>query len=217
MKVVGKTVDSTETSVTLDLFGERKLLKRVKERIQDEVGNFLVEQTLINMEKQTSPVAGAPNFAPLSKEYAKLKRRDVGNARPNLEFDGEMKDQLNFKPAPMGIEVGYFGDRAPAADGHNNLSGKSHLPLRQTLPDEGQSYKRPIQAEVDRIVADIIAEETNFKASQFKGIESSAELYRYLKDILGLQSRSEINLAVIRSDDLLDVLKEAGMYDLLKL
>lgn len=216
MKVTGKTTDASETSVDIDLFEGQKLPARVRARISDEVGNFLVEQTLIAIEQEKSPISGEGKFKALSKDYAKLKKREVGNSRPNLEVDGNMKDEINFKPTKTGVTLGVFGDRAPAADGHNNLSGKSSLPTRRFLPDQGQNYKKDIKLEVERIKADIIAEETNFKKSAFNNVDSRSSLYDRLGSLLGLTSRTEINLAVIRTQELEDILKEAGVYDLLK-
>lgn len=216
MKVTGTTVDNTETSVDIDLYGGRKLPARVRERVAEEVGNFLVEQTLIAIEQEKSPVSGEGTFKALSPEYAKLKKREGGTPKPNLELSGDLKDQIDFKPTKNGVIVGVFGDRAPAADGHNNLSGKSKLPKRRFLPNEGQNYKKEIQVEVNRIIADVIAEETTFKARDFEGVRTSTGLYETLGDLLGLTSRKEINLAVIRTKDLEDLLTELGLYDLLK-
>lgn len=216
MKVTGKTVDGSETSVDIDLFEGQKLPARVRRRASEEVGNFLVEQTLISVEQEKSPVQGEGTFKALSPDYAKLKKREVGNSRPNQEFDGDTKDQLDFKITPTGVSIGVYGDRAPAADGNNNLSGKSQITKRRYIPDVGQNYKRDIQREVDRIIADVIAEETNISPKDFKGINTATALYAKLGELLGLSSRKEINLAVVRTADLQDILKESGTYDLLK-
>ncbi len=215
MKVVSKTIDGGETSVELDLFEGRPLKKATKARIQEEVGNYLVEQTLINMNEKKSPVQGAPGFKALSKGYKKRKLEEVGSGEANLEFDGLMKDETDFEPTERGIAIGVFGERAGAADGHNNLSGKSDLPLRQFLPDVGQKYKAPIAKEVDRIVADIVAEESSFKKKDFEGITTKKELYEKLSELFGLSSRSELQLAVFRSEELTDLLNELDLLRLL--
>jgi hypothetical protein len=216
MKVTNKTTDENETSVELDLYGGQKLPKRVRDRIADEVGNYLVETTLISIEQGKSPVSGEGSFKALSPDYKALKKREGGTPKPNLEFNGDLKDQLNFEQTKNGVKVGVFGDRAGAADGHNNLSGKSKLPKRRFLPDEGQNYKSDTRKEVDRIIADIIAEESTYKAKDFKNINTATALYEKLGELLRLNTRREINLAVIRNDDLQDVLKESGAYDLLR-
>lgn len=215
MRVIGKTTTESETSVDIDLFQDRELPTRAKKRIQDEVGNFLVEQTLVAMDQKKSPVQGEGNFKALSPDYKKLKQREVGSTEANLEFDGVMKDELNFEPTPFGISLGVFGDRAPAADGHNNLSGKSSLPTRRFLPDEGQNYKAQIAREVDRIVADIVAEESKFKKSMFKEVTTKAELYTVLKNIFGEATRAELKLAVFRNEELTDMLDDLNLLDLL--
>ena len=216
MKVFSKTTDKSETSVDLDLFDGQKLPKRVKKLVNEAVGEYLVEQTLISIEQERSPVAGQGSFAPLSGTYKKLKKREIGNSRPNLEANGDMKDQLDFQATDV-LTIGVFGDRAGAADGHNHLSNKTpRIPKRQFLPDEGQLYKNGIMTEVKRIKADIIAEETNFKPAQFKNVYTPTDLYATLRNILGLQTRAEINLAVIRNPDLENFLTEQGLYDLLK-
>lgn len=215
MRVTDKTLDQAETSVDIDLFEGRSLKKATKTRIQEEVGSYLVEQTLTSMAEKKSPVQGAPNFKPLSKAYKKRKLSEVGSGDPNLEFDGTMKDELDFKPNEKGISFGVFGERAGAADGHNNLSGKSDLPLRQFIPDVGQSFKKNIKIEVERIVADIIAEETTFRKSDFEDITTKRELYEKLAELFGEMPRAELQLIVFRNEELTDILKGLDLLGLL--
>ncbi len=211
MKVTGKTISDSETSVEIDLFEGRSLPLKVKKRIQEDVGNYLVEQTLVAMNEKKSPVQGEGGFKALSKNYRKRKLEEVGSGEANLEFDGVMKDELNFYPTKNGIEIGVYGERARAADGHNNLSGKSSLPTRRFLPDEGQTYKKSIQAEVDRIVADAISEEVGFKKSDFKGVTTKKELFDILAQKFGPMSRAELTLAVFRNEDLVEILSDLDL------
>jgi len=200
----------------IDLFEGRKLSKSVKEDISAQVGQYLVEQTSISISEKKSPIKGEAWKKALSPEYAKLKLREVGNKESNLEFTGTMLDELTFEPTKEGVKIGVIGDRAPAADGHNNLSGKSSLPQRRFLPAEGQEYKGPIMKEVERIVADALASNSNVSARTFKGITPKKELYAKLNSIVGGGlSGPEIRLAVYRNDDLLDALKESGALDYL--
>jgi hypothetical protein len=216
MKIVSKTINDSETSVEIDLFeGLGALKKRTKARIQNEVGEFLVEQTLVHMNEKKSPVQGGGTFAPLSKQYKKRKLEEVGSSEANLEFDGQMKDETDFETTDDGIAIGVFGERAGAADGHNNLSGKSQLPLRQFLPDVGEKYKRPIEQEVKRIIADIVAEETKFKRSDFKSITTKKGLYDKLAEIFGTMTRSELSTAVYRNEELTDLLNDLDLLELL--
>ncbi len=215
MKITGTTTTDDETSVDIDLFEGRPLPKKVKKLIQEEVGSYLVEQTLSSMGEKKSPIQGAPNFAPLSKNYKKRKLEEVGSGEANLEFDGIMKDDTDFQPTEDGIKLGVFGERAGAADGHNNLSGKSQLPLRKFLPDEGENYKPKIVKEVERIIADIIGEQVKYKAKDFKGIETKKEIYSKLKEIFGDLPRSELSLSVFRNEALTDLLTELDLIGLL--
>lgn len=216
MKVIKTTVNEVETSVTIDLFEGRSLPKKVKAEIQDQVGNYLVEQTLVSMGEKKSPVAGEGSFKALSPLYKKKKIEVVGSGNADLEFDGIMKDELTFIPNDKGIDIGVFGERAGAADGHNNLSGNSQLPKRRFLPDKGQEYKKETMREVDRIIADVIAENSTFKKSDFKNIETKKELYDKLKTIFGSDmSRSELNIAVFRNEELTNIFKELDLIGLL--
>lgn len=214
MKIKGKTVNESETSVELDLFEGKRLTGQTKARIREEVGEYLVEQTLASMGGKKSPIAGAPSFPPLSKNYKKRKLQEVGSGEANLEFDGQMKDEIDYERTPDGIKIGVFGDRAGAADGHNNLSGKSQLPRRQFLPDEGQTYKANISREVDRIVADIVAEQSGFDESDFDGVTTKKELYARLKELFGDMTRNELSLSVFRNEQLVNLLSD---LDLLRL
>lgn len=215
MKVIGKTISDGETSVEIDLFEGRKLARSTKARIQEEVGDYLVEQTLASMGEKKSPISGAPAFPPLSAKYKKRKLEEVGSGEANLEFDGILKDETDWKRSKDGIVIGVFGERAGAADGHNNLSGKSRIPLRQFLPDEGQNYKNNLVREVDRIIADIVASELQFDRSDFEDITTKKALYEKLADIFGPMSRNELSLSVFRNEELTDLLSELNLLALL--
>lgn len=206
----------SETSSEIDLFSDLDLTKSQKKEIQSQVGEFLVEQTAIAVSSLKSPVDGGEFVSKLtSKEYKKKKLDEVGSSEPNLEFSGRMLDQLTYEPTSSGIKIGIFGDRAPAADGHNNLSGDSKLPRRQFLPEQGQDYKSDIKKEVERIIADVIAETSDIQKSAFEGVETKSDLYTRLGALLNLSSRAEIKLAVIRNVDLLEMLDGLELSDLL--
>lgn len=132
---------------------------------------------------------------------------------PNLELSGEMLDQLDYRVTDDGIEIGVYGDAAPRADGHNNLSGDSKIPTRRFIPAEGESFRDGIAREVDRILADAASEEVT--EEQFvdlvEGVSSSSELYDRLGVIFNLSSRAEIRAAVLRSPLIFNLL---GLYDL---
>lgn len=215
MKVVKTTTSKAETSATIDLFDGRDLSTKIQNRIREEVGTYIVEQSLAAVAESKSPVVGESIPALKKGPYREKKSQELGTTRADLQFSGEMLDSFDFKSAPEGIKVGVFGERAPAADGHNNLSGKSDLPRRRFIPDEGQNYKSDITKEVNRIVADVIAEETRFKKSDFADVTTKSELLAVLRTKFGPMSTSELVLTVYRNEDLLDLLMSLKLNKLL--
>ena len=62
-------------------------------RVKKDVGEFIVNEMLISMEKGDSPVQGE-NFPKLSGEYA-VAEKD-GDTTPNLDLEGDMLNSLKF-------------------------------------------------------------------------------------------------------------------------
>jgi hypothetical protein len=216
MKVTKTTTTDKETSATIDLFDGAKVPKRIKNEVIDQVGQYLVEQTLLNVAESQSPVQGEGKFKALSKAYKGKKLEEVGHGKADLQFSGTMLDEVSFEPTKDGIRIGVFGERAPAADGHNNLSGESALPKRRFIPAEGQSYKANIEREVSRIISDVVAENSSFKKKDFEDISSKSGLYSRLEAIFGTAlSRAELKLAALRNEDLVDLLDDLDILDLL--
>jgi len=172
-----------------------------------------VEQIIQDVARRKSPITGE-GFDPLSVPYKKDKQSDNLPGIPNLERSGEMLNQLDFKLTPDGIEIGIFGDAAPRADGHNNLSGESSLPTRQFLPNEGESFRPGISEQVDKILAESVAENT-ILPDALPDIESSSELYDFLQAITGFESRAQIRSAVLRNAALYNELAEAELIEFL--
>lgn len=216
MKVTKVTTSKSETSSSLDLFEGVNLSPKGKEQVREEVGTYLVEQTLAGVSESKSVVQGE-SIPSLSKgPYRKKKLDELGTARADLVFSGEMLDELSFESTKDGIKIGVFGDRAPVLDGHSNLSGKSKLPQRRIIPDEGQSYKRNIQTEVERIISDAVAEESDFTLQDFEDVTTKAELFAVLREKLGELPRAELSLAVFRNENLVRLLRKAKVLKLLE-
>lgn len=216
MKVTRTTTSKSETSASLDLFEGRKLPSSVKDQIREEVGTYLVEESLLAVSSAKSPVAGESFPGLIKGPYRKKKLEEVGNATADLQLSGETLDEFSFASTKDGIKIGVFGDRAPVADGHNNLSGKSQLPQRRFIPAEDQSYRPAITKEVDRIVADAIAESASFKKSDFKGVETFMELKAVLEARVGTMTRPETKIFIYRNEDLLDLLDSLDLVRLIK-
>ena len=192
-----------------------KIPEAAKNRIKNDVGDFLVEQLIKSAGQSKSPVSGESWKATLSPEYAKKKKSEGLGTKANLDFEGNLLDSLTFDTTPDGIELGWFGDQAGKADGHNNLSGDSSLPQRRLLPDVGQEFTPSIQGEIEKIVADGIAGSMVFKSEDFEAVETRADLYDALDEYFPGLSRSEIGSVIARTPDLADLLDGLGLLDLL--
>ncbi|NDF13428.1 MAG: hypothetical protein EB060_11530, partial [Proteobacteria bacterium] len=149
MKTVKAEATETKTASTIEFKDELKgLNKAQRQEVLDQIGELLVEQILEAVGGERSPVTGNA-FRPLSLEYAKRKKEEVGNTRANLDLFGDMLQAVDFKIRDEKIEIGVFGDQAPKADGHNNLSGRSKIPTRRFIPKEGQTFTPDIKALVE--------------------------------------------------------------------
>lgn len=124
-----------------------------------------------------------------------------------------MLDALDYRVQGDDIVIGVFGEAAPRADGHNNLSGDSQLPRRQFIPEKGQGFVSRIEKEVDRIIADEVGESIQAGAalSALQSVTSTAALYDTLRTVFPLTSRSEIKAAVYRSDFWTTTLRGLGL------
>lgn len=215
IKVKKAQGSDSRTTATLDLFQGVKLPDKILSRVKQDVGEYLVEAILSSAHKSQSPVEGEGSFDALSPQYKKKKVAEGHAGKANLEFSGALLDDLTFEETPNGIELGWFGDQAGKADGHNNLSGKSDLPQRRVLPDVGQSFVSSIQEGAEKIIADAIADSLEFKKSDFEDVDSRATLYDVLDDYFPDFSRSEIKAVIARSPDLAGLLDDMGLLDLL--
>ena len=194
MKVTSNKTTSSETSATIDL-ETRNLSTQTK----SEVGEFLVEQILSAVASRKSPVTGE-SFDPLSKDYKSDKQDQGLQGVPNLELTGSMLDSLDFRIEGDEIVIGVFGEDAPKADGHNNLSGESKLPERRFIPAEGQGFVSSIEREVARIINDAVAQDVAPPVGRLSRVQSQTELYEVLSGVFNITSRARLREAVIGSD-----------------
>lgn len=139
--------------ITLDLEG---IPENRKESVKKEVGDFVVDEILRRVSDGKSPLKGTPKWKKLDKEYAaKFKN---GNRTPNLEFTGQMLNELRAQPTSDGVKVGYLSgapnDVLNKADGHNDHSGRSSLPKRRFIPTDNEEF----YAEISRGIKSILKE-----------------------------------------------------------
>lgn len=214
MKTLRAEATETKTASTLEFKEELKgLSKSEKSEVLDMIGELLVEQILDYVTSEKSPVTGR-DFKALSREYALRKKEEVGNTRANLDLEGDLLSAVDFKIKGESIELGVFGSQAPKADGHNNISGKSKLPTRRFIPDEGQTFAPEIRALVKETVESYIADNASLKTKDLKQIESKSDLYEYLKSELGDLPKARIKELVLQSE-LATQLDEFNLLDLL--
>jgi hypothetical protein len=207
-------VSDSETASVIDVVLEREVSVETRRKINEAVGDYIQEQTLLYLADAKSPVSGE-RFSSLNSEYAKLKSEAGGTPIANLEATGNMLQSLNVDASEDGIIIGVFGGEAPKADGHNNLSGQSELPQRRFLPDVGQKYKREILNGAKEIINDILADDVPISSDDLAGVESTAALYDVLGEAFGLTSRAAISRAVLANDKLREMLAELDLLDLL--
>ena len=109
------------------------------------------------------------------------------------------------------LELGVFGKAAPRADGHNNLSGKSSLPLRNFLPKEGQNFRKGITKEIDKVIQDAVAESFRPPYSRLKLVENKEEFYEIMRESFGPLSRAKIKRALMDNDEVLTQLAQRNL------
>jgi hypothetical protein len=192
-----------------------KIPEAAKTQIKRDVGDYLVEQITKSAGRAQSPVAGESWKQTLSPEYKKKKKAEGLPTKANMEESGDLLDSLTFEETGNGIELGWFGDQAGKADGHNNLSGKSDLPQRRTLPDVGQEFVSSIQSEIEKIVADGVSNSMEFEAKDFEDVNTKADLYDALSDYFPDLSRAGIKSLIARTPDLAGLLEDMDLLDLL--
>jgi hypothetical protein len=112
------------------------------------------------------------------------------------------------------LEIGVFGSDAPKADGHNNLSGDSNLPLRRFIPDEGDVYDSAIQDLVSEAIAAYKGDNLTIKASDLEEIGTKKELYAELEALFGPYTQAELKRFALGSE-LKFLLDDYNLLDLL--
>ncbi len=205
---------ATFSEIKLDLDAP----KAIKSKIQQEVGEFLVEQVLASMSKSESPVEGGEWKPDLSPKYKKKKISEGLGGKPDLEASGGMKDQISFKKTDDGIKLGVFGDKAWQADGHVHFSTDSKdatAPKRAFLPEKGQTFDDEILDGVEKIIADNLVSSEALSKEDFEDIGTRQDLYDTLEPMFPDLSRLEIKAAILRDPRLTNLLEELELLELL--
>lgn len=130
-----------------------ELSKSKKKEALDEVAAYVHESVLSFIGDSRSPVNGR-KFPLLNKEYA--EKEHGGNRVSHLELDGDLLDSIVVKRKGDALILTVTEDQQEKADGHNNFSGKSKLPLRQFIPKDGQNFAPEIREGIKSIIKDAI-------------------------------------------------------------
>lgn len=215
IKVKKATGTPSRTTSTISLTTGLNLPEAIKTKIKNDVGDFLVESVISSVGKSQSPVAGE-DWPTLSIKYKKKKAEDGLPGKANMEYEGDMLDALEYRETKDGIELGFFGEEAWKADGHLKFSGKDNgVPQRRFLPAEDQEFVPKIQREVEKIIADAIADGTEFERDDFNAVNTKSELYDVLAEYFPDATKAEILNAVTRNPALVTLLDDLGLWELL--
>lgn len=140
-----------------EMTGLDKPGKRDKVKALNEIADYVRDEILQYVGDGKSPVSGGEWKRGLSKEYKERKGELSSSTIANMELTGDMLDALEARVVGNKIKVGWFGgEEAAKADGHNNFSGESSLPTRQSIPREGETFKRDIVQGIKAIAKEFI-------------------------------------------------------------
>ena len=129
----------------------RSAMQDIAEYVRDEILQYVGDGN--------SPVSGRGKFKALSKDYAEFKKTISSSTTPNMELYGDMLDDLEYRIEGNKIKIGWFGgEQAAKADGHNNFSGESDLPVRRSIPNakDGETFKRDILQGIKQIAREAL-------------------------------------------------------------
>lgn len=123
---------------------------------KEAIANYVKEQVLSYIGQGESPVEGGDWKKKISPEYAKRKKELSSSLFANMELTGEMLDALDVvlkQGKKLSLQI-TGKDQVAKADGHNNFSGKSELPERDSIPNtkKGQTFKDDIIAGIRDII-----------------------------------------------------------------
>lgn len=217
IKVTKATVKKGKIASEIDIFDGIKLPRAQKKRVAEDVSDLLKTSILQEVGNTRSPLAGL-SWPSLSKDYKKFKTKKNLPGKANLEFSGEMLDDFDTEVKDSGkIELNVTGDKSAAkADGHNNFSGQSNLPLRRFLPKEEDRFKKGIETQVNEIVARAVGETVKLPVRKLSNVTSKTGFFEVLREVFPGFSISQITDAVVANEDLLEQLTQLGLIRFLR-
>ena len=121
-----------------------------------EAGEAALEKITEYMENRKTPVSGVKNFRALSKEYAKIKQKRVGNKNPNLRLTGKLIESLDVESDNKSFSIRVIGKK-DTEKAYNHNTGDT-VPKRQFLPDDtkrsgpGSKFKRDVVSVIKKTI-----------------------------------------------------------------
>lgn len=201
MRVEKTTVSSEEIASFIDLELPDSLSVADKIAIKEEAGEFLVDHILLRVGNARNPFTGAP-YQGLTKEYRSDKAEDGAGTKANLESSGDMLDALGYSRTDNGVKLFVSGEEALRADGHNNFSGKSQIPTRKFLPEEGDSFPRSVTKEVEAMISERQVASVNIKRSELTSIASKVALNAFIATKFPEVTVAQAKTSILVSKDL---------------
>lgn len=121
----------------------KKQLKGIKDPAQRKraaklAGEEALKKIKEYMEKAKSPVTGQ-SFAKLSKEYAKTKKKMVGNSKANLKLTGDMIDEIDLDFDQDSFTI-FIDDPDETEKAYNHNVGDT-VKARPFIPDDNKRQK----------------------------------------------------------------------------
>lgn len=201
MRVTKTIVNSSEISSFIDLEIPDGVPKEKRDSVKRECGEVIIDGILLAVGRSRSPIAGE-DWPPLSQDY-RDEKRDMGRGgKANMEQSGDMLDALKFSVTNDGIKLGIEGEAAPRADGHNNFSGKSRLPRRKFLPEEGDSFISQIENDVQSIISESVVTGESVTKARIKQVSTKVELNNLLRELYPSITVREAKSAILLDDKL---------------
>lgn len=141
-----------------------------RKAIAAQVSDFVLNSVIEDAGAQVSSVDGS-KWAPLSKDYKVKKKALGGKPIANLELTGSYLASMKvIKKRDSTLTLTVSADQMGKADGHNNHSGDSSLPLRRSIPAAGDG--ETFRDEILRGIEDIV---TSAKESSSEQLKSQTE------------------------------------------
>ena len=119
----------------------------------DDVKNYVLEQVLLDVAEQRSPVYGT-KWKSLNKDYAKTKAKEGGTPIANLLLTGDMLDAVRIGTTGEKLLMRVLSSQSDKAEGHNQHNDPSNLPIRRFVPnaDDDESFRPGIREGIKDII-----------------------------------------------------------------